>query len=155
LTRRAAFIAAQGGGCRRHDGGNGGWETDEDNTLSDTHNPPPLVIEGSITSAHARQLNQQVSSFRCSSAYIYENSMLPNEIIDYIVHRNFGEDHEGLGNQQGQGGRLGGVLSQGGGPNHLGVSHLGLQDQHAPNSSPRSQTDSDFSDLHMPGKIKT
>jgi hypothetical protein len=35
--------------------------------------------------------------------------MLPNEIVDYIVLRNFGEDHEGLGNQQGQGGRLGGV----------------------------------------------
>jgi hypothetical protein len=35
--------------------------------------------------------------------------MLPNEIVDYIVLRNFGEDHEGLGNQQGQGGRLGGI----------------------------------------------
>jgi hypothetical protein len=35
--------------------------------------------------------------------------MLPNEIVDYIVLRNFGEDHEGLGSQQGQGGRLGGV----------------------------------------------
>jgi hypothetical protein len=35
--------------------------------------------------------------------------MLPNEIVDYIVLRNFEEDHEGLGNLQGQGGRLGGV----------------------------------------------
>jgi hypothetical protein len=81
--------------------------------------------------------------------------MLPNETVDYIVLRNFGENHEGLGNQQGQGGRLGGRPSQGGGPNHLlGVGHLGLQDQRAPNSSPRPQTDSDFSDPHMPGKIK-
>jgi hypothetical protein len=78
--------------------------------------------------------------------------MLPNEIVDYIVLRNFGEDLEGLGNQQGQGGRLGGRPSQVGGPNHLGVSQHGLQDQH---SSPRPQTDSDFSDPHMPGKIKT
>jgi hypothetical protein len=52
--------------------------------------------------------------------------MLPNEIVDYIVHRNFGEDHEGLGNQQVQGGRLRGRPSQGGGPNHLGVGHLRL-----------------------------
>jgi hypothetical protein len=35
--------------------------------------------------------------------------MLPNKIVDYIVLRNFGEGHEGLGKQQGQGGRLGGV----------------------------------------------
>jgi hypothetical protein len=35
--------------------------------------------------------------------------MLPNEVVYYIVLRNFVEDHEGLGNQQGQGGRLGGV----------------------------------------------
>jgi hypothetical protein len=81
--------------------------------------------------------------------------MLPNEIVDYIVLRNFGEDHEGLGNQQGQGGRLEGRPSQGGSPNHLGVGHLRLQDQRAPNSSPRPQMDSDFSDPHMPGKIKT
>jgi hypothetical protein len=35
--------------------------------------------------------------------------MLPNKIVDYIVLRNFEKDHEGLENQQGQGGRLGGV----------------------------------------------
>jgi hypothetical protein len=127
-------------------------ENDKNITLSDTHNPPPLVIQGPITRARARQLNQQVSSFLSSSACTYENTMLPNEIVDYIIRRNFGEDHEGLGNQQGQGGRLGGRPSQGGGPNHL---HLGLQDQCAPNSSPRPQTDSDFSDPHMPTKIKT
>jgi hypothetical protein len=129
--------------------------SDEDITVSDTHNPPPLVIQGPITRAHVRQLNQQVSSFLSSSACTYENSMLPNEIIDYIALRNFGEDHEGIGSQQGQGGRLGGHPSQGGGPNHLGVGHLGLQDQGSRNSSPRPQTDSDFSDPHMPGKIKT
>jgi hypothetical protein len=84
-------------------------EDDEDITLLDTHNPPPLVMQGPITRARARQLNQQVSSFLSSSACTYENSMLPNEIVDYIVLRNFGEDHEGLGNQQGQGGRLGGI----------------------------------------------
>jgi hypothetical protein len=130
-------------------------EDDEDITLSDTHNPPPLVIQGPITRARAWQLNQQVSSFLSSSACTYENSMLPNEIVDYIVLRNFGKDHEGLGNKQGQGGRLGGRPSQGGDPNHLGVGHLGLQDQRAPNSLPRPQTDSAFRDPHMPEKIKT
>jgi hypothetical protein len=35
--------------------------------------------------------------------------MLPNKIVDYIILRNYGEDHEGFGNQQGQGGRQGGV----------------------------------------------
>jgi hypothetical protein len=54
---------------------------DEDITLSDTHKPPPLVIQGPITRARARQLNQQVSSFLSSSACTYENSMLPNEIL--------------------------------------------------------------------------
>jgi hypothetical protein len=83
--------------------------SDEDITVSDTHNPPPLVIQGPITRAHVRQLNQQVCSFLSSSACTYENSMLPNEIIDYIALRNFGEDHEGIGSQQGQGGRLGGI----------------------------------------------
>jgi hypothetical protein len=130
-------------------------EDDEDITLSDTHNPPPLVIQGPITRSHARQLNQQVSSLLSSSACTYENSMQPNEIVDYIVLRNFGEDHEGLGNQHGQGGRLGGPPSQGGDPNHLRVGHLGLQDQLTANSSPRPQTDSDFSDPCMPGKTKT
>jgi hypothetical protein len=50
-----------------------------------------------------------MSSLLSSSACTYENSMLPNKIVDYIVLRNFGEGHEGLGKQQGQGGRLGGV----------------------------------------------
>jgi hypothetical protein len=34
--------------------------------------------------------------------------MLSNDIIDYIVLRNFGYDHEGLGDQQGLGRKQGG-----------------------------------------------
>jgi hypothetical protein len=34
--------------------------------------------------------------------------MLSNDIIDYIVLRNFGDDHEGLGDQQGAGRKQGG-----------------------------------------------
>ncbi|WVZ97260.1 hypothetical protein U9M48_042809 [Paspalum notatum var. saurae] len=49
----------------------------------------------------------------------------------------------------------GGRPSQVGGPIHLGVGPLGLQEQSAPKSLPRPQTGSIFSDPHMPGKIKT
>jgi hypothetical protein len=87
-------------------------EDDEGITISSTYNPPPLVIQDPITIARAQQLNQHVSSFLSSSACTYENSMLPNEIVDHIVLSNFGEDHEGLGNQQGQGGRLGASKSR-------------------------------------------
>jgi hypothetical protein len=66
-----------------------GGGDDEDITLLDTDNPPPLVIQGPIIRARARQLNQQVSPFLSSSACTYENSMQPNEIVDYIVLRNF------------------------------------------------------------------
>ena len=81
--------------------------------------------------------------------------MLPNVSIDYIVLRNFGEEHEGLGNQHGRGRKQEGRPSQVGGPIHLEVGHLGLQEQSAPKSSPKRQTDSVFDDPHMPGKIKT
>jgi hypothetical protein len=129
-------------------------DVDENITLSDTHNPPPLLIQGPITRARARQLNQQVSSFQSSSACTYENSMLPNEIIDYIVLRNFGEDHEGLGNQQGQGGRLGGR------PSRWRPKSSLSQPSRTPGPActkfiSQPQTDSDFSNPHMPGKIKT
>jgi hypothetical protein len=46
-------------------------------------------------------LHQQVSSFLSTRAYSCEDGMLSNDIIDYIVHRNVGDDHEGLGDQQG------------------------------------------------------
>ncbi len=116
---------------------------------------PSIVMQGPLTRARARQINQQVSSFLSSSLYTCKDSMLPNVFIDYVVLRNFGEDNEGLGNQQGQGGKQGGRPSLVGGPIHLGVGHLGFQEQSAPKTSPRPQTDSVFDDPHMPGKIKT
>jgi len=54
--------------------------------------------------------------------------MLPNVIVDYIVLRNLGDDHEGLGDQPGPGGGQGGRPSQYGGLILLGVDFLGLQD---------------------------
>ena len=116
---------------------------------------PPIVMQGPLTRARARQLNQQVSSFLCSNAYTYEDGMLPNSIIDYIVLRNFGEEHEGFGNQRGRGGKKGGRPSQDGGPIQFGISHLGLPELSAPKSSARPQTDTVLGDPCMVGKIKT
>ncbi|WVZ76707.1 hypothetical protein U9M48_024659 [Paspalum notatum var. saurae] len=88
----------------------------------------PNVMHGPLTRACARQLNQHVSSFLSSSLYTCEDSMIPNVYIDYILLRNLEEDHEGHGNQQGHGGKQGGRSSQVGGPIHLGVGPLGLQE---------------------------
>ncbi|WVZ76029.1 hypothetical protein U9M48_024034 [Paspalum notatum var. saurae] len=71
-------------------------ENDEDIT--------PMVMQGPITRARAKQLNQQVSSFLGARNSTYKDGMLPNDIIDYIVLRNLGKDHEGLGDQHGPGG---------------------------------------------------
>ncbi|WVZ97512.1 hypothetical protein U9M48_043039 [Paspalum notatum var. saurae] len=64
-------------------------EDDEDIT--------PIVMQGPITKARAKQLNQQVSSFLGAHNSTYKDGMLPTDIIDYIVLRNLGEDYEGLG----------------------------------------------------------
>jgi hypothetical protein len=82
----------------------------------DTNNNPPLIVQGPITRAQARQLNLEVSSFLNSSSYDYENRLLLN---DYIVIRNHGEGQailgEGLGGVEDQKGHT----SQEGGPNQL------------------------------------
>ncbi|WVZ70335.1 hypothetical protein U9M48_019010 [Paspalum notatum var. saurae] len=95
-------------------------EDDEDIT--------PMVMKGPITRARAKQLNQQVSSFLGARNSTYKDGMLPNDIIDYIVLRNLGEDHGGLGDQHGPGGGPKGRPSQDGGPILLGDDFLGLQD---------------------------
>jgi hypothetical protein len=79
--------------------------------------------------------------------------MLSNDIIEYIILRNFGDDHEGLGDQQGPGRKQGGRPSQDGGPIQFGFDYLGHQEQGTLKLLPRTQTDSDFNDPHMPGKI--
>ncbi|TVU06919.1 hypothetical protein EJB05_46955, partial [Eragrostis curvula] len=87
---------------------------DEDIAPSDTTNTPPLYMQSSITRAHARRLNLRVSSFQImSSLHVFENKMLPN---DLIIVRNHGDDdeisREVLGVVEGQQGRT----SQVGGP---------------------------------------
>jgi hypothetical protein len=53
---------------------------------------PSVEILGHITRSRAQQLNHQVNSFLCSSAYNNESRLLPN---NSIVLRNQGEDHGG------------------------------------------------------------
>jgi hypothetical protein len=51
---------------------------------------PSIEILGPITRLQAHQLNHEVNSFLCSSAYNIESRLLPN---DLIVFRNQGEDY--------------------------------------------------------------
>jgi hypothetical protein len=53
---------------------------------------PSIEILGLITRSQAHQLNHQVNSFLCSSAYNIESQLLHNNLI---VFRNQGEDHGG------------------------------------------------------------
>jgi hypothetical protein len=64
-------------------------EDDEDINTSATI-IPSIEIIGPITRARAQQLNHQLNSFLCSSAYNIESRLLPN---DLIVLRNQGEDY--------------------------------------------------------------
>jgi hypothetical protein len=65
-------------------------EDDEDINTSATI-IPSIEKLGPITRSRAQQLNHQVNSFLCSSAYNIESRLLPN---DLIILRNQGEDHE-------------------------------------------------------------
>jgi hypothetical protein len=53
---------------------------------------PFIEIFGPITRSRARQLNHQVNSFLCSSAYNIESRLLPN---DLIILRNQEKDYRG------------------------------------------------------------
>jgi hypothetical protein len=97
---------------------------------------PPIVIQGPITRARARQLHQQVSSFLSTHAYSCDDGMLSNDLIDYIVLRSFGDDHEVLGDQQGPGGKHVGRPNQDGGPIQLGFDYLATRSRVHSNHGP-------------------
>jgi hypothetical protein len=95
-----------------------GTKCDEDITPLHTPDTPPItpvVTQGPITRARARQLHQQVSSLLTFHTYNCEDGMLPNAIVDYIVIRNHGEGHGGLEEHPGCGGEQGGHAHQVGG----------------------------------------
>jgi hypothetical protein len=66
-------------------------EDDEDINTSATI-ISSVEILGPITRSRAQQLNHQVNSFLCFSAYNIESRLLPN---DLIILSNQGEDHGG------------------------------------------------------------
>jgi hypothetical protein len=75
-------------------------EDDEDINTSATIIPSVEILDP-ITWSRAQQLNYQVNSFLCSSAYNIESRLLPN---DLIVLRNQGDDHGGqMEHQEGAG----------------------------------------------------
>ena len=66
---------------------------DEDITHLDAFTDPPTIMQGPMTRAQGRQLNLEVSSFLSDPFHIFENRLLPNDVI---LIRNIGEGHEGL-----------------------------------------------------------
>jgi hypothetical protein len=65
---------------------------DDEDINTSTTIIPSVDILNPITRSRAQQLNHQVNSFLCSSAYNIESRLLPN---DLIVLRNQEKDHGG------------------------------------------------------------
>jgi hypothetical protein len=93
-------------------------EEDEDiNTLATIISS--IEILGPITRSRAQQLNHQVNSFLCSSAYNIESRLLPN---DFIVLRNQGEYHGGQTKHQESAGEPRRRAREGGEPIQFGIA---------------------------------
>jgi hypothetical protein len=82
---------------------------------------PFVEILGPITRSRAQQLNHQVNSFLCSSAYNIENRLLPNNLI---VLRNQGEDHGGQTEHQEGAGEPRRHAREGGEPIQFGIAEF-------------------------------
>jgi hypothetical protein len=82
---------------------------------------PSIEILGPITRSRAQQLNHQVTSFLCSSAYNIESRLLPN---DLIVHRNQGKDHRGQTEYQEGAGEPRRCAQEGGEPIQFGITEF-------------------------------
>jgi hypothetical protein len=96
-----------------------GWwaHIDEDiNTLAIII--PSVEILGPLIQSRAQQLNHQVNSFLCSSAYNIEYRLLPNNLI---ILRNHGEDNGGQMEHQEGAGEPSRRAREGGEPNQFGI----------------------------------
>jgi hypothetical protein len=82
---------------------------------------PSIEILGPITRSRAQQLNHQVNSFLCSSAYNIESRLLPN---DLIVLRNQEEDHGGQTEHQEGSGEARRCAREGGEPIQFGIAEF-------------------------------
>jgi hypothetical protein len=95
-------------------------EDDEDINTSATI-IPSVEILGPIPRSRAQQLNHQVNSFLCSSAYNIESRLLPN---DLIVLSNQGEDHGGQTEHQEGAGEPRRRAEEGGEPIQFGIAEF-------------------------------
>jgi hypothetical protein len=95
-------------------------ENDEDINTSATI-IPSVEILGPITWSRAQQLNHQVNSFLCSSAYNIVSRLLPD---DLIVIRNQGEDHGGQTEHQEGTGETRRHAQKGGEPIQFGTAEF-------------------------------
>jgi hypothetical protein len=82
---------------------------------------PSVEILGPITRSRAQQLNHQVNSFLCSSAYNIGSRLLPN---DLIILRNQGEDHGGQMEHQEDAGEPRRRAREGGKPIQFGIAEF-------------------------------
>jgi hypothetical protein len=82
---------------------------------------PFIEILGPITRSRVQQLNHQVNSFLCSSAYNIESRLLPN---DLIVLMNQGEDHGGQTEHQEGVGEPRRRAREGGEPIQFGIAEF-------------------------------
>jgi hypothetical protein len=95
-------------------------EDDEDiNTLATII--PSIEILGPITRSRAQQLNHQVNSFLCTSAYNIESRLLPNNLI---VLRNQGGEHGGQTEHQEGTGEPRRRAREGGEPIQFGIAEF-------------------------------
>jgi hypothetical protein len=95
-------------------------EDDEDINTSTTI-IPSIDILGPIKRSRAQQLNHQVNSFLCSSAYNNESRLLPN---DLIVLRNQEKDHGGQMEHQEGAGEPRRCAREGGKPIKFGITEF-------------------------------
>jgi hypothetical protein len=94
--------------------------TDEDINTSATIIPSVDILRP-ITRSRAQQLNHQVNSFLCSSAYNIESRLLPN---DLIILRNQGKDHGGQMEHQEGAGEPKRRAQEGGKPIQFGITEF-------------------------------
>jgi hypothetical protein len=105
---------------RLHECASLGMSSDEDiNTLATII--PSIDILGPITRSRAQQLNHQINSFLCSSAYNIESQLLPNNLI---IPRNQGKDHGGQTEHQEGAGEPMRYAREGGDPIQFGITEF-------------------------------
>jgi hypothetical protein len=106
---------------------------------------PSVEVLGPITRSQAQQLNHQINSFLCSSAYNIESQLLPN---DLIVLRNQEKDHEGQTEHQEGAGEPRRCAREGGEPIQFGITEFIFK------LTSRLHTTSVLDVIHKHGKLR-